>query len=127
LRLQGDRQKARDYYNEALQQTLAINYRTRAAATLLRLGETYYVEGDFQTALDYFNRAFTISRELGNQGEAYTLYSLGTVYAAFGDRQKALDYFNRALPLWRYNNNGRVILSNRSEGSLLQWANGEKH
>jgi CHAT domain-containing protein len=103
---QGERQKARVYYNQALQYALATELHTSAAFIHLRLGETYYVEGEYHTALDYYQRAYSISRGLGNEAEAYTLYDLGQISATLGEKQKALDYFNQALPLWVRNVNG---------------------
>jgi len=62
-----------------------------------------YVDlGQAQKALDYYNQALPISREVGDRsGEAATLNNIGSAYSALGQAQKALDYYNQALPISR--------------------------
>ena len=58
--------------------------------------------GDRQQALDYYQQALPIRREVGDRaGEAATLNNIGLVYDGLGDRQRALDYYQQALPILR--------------------------
>jgi tetratricopeptide (TPR) repeat protein len=69
---------------------------------LHRLGITYYLLGEHQRALDYFNQALSVRQAVGDRGgEITTLNLLGVVYKDLGENQKALDYYNQALPLSR--------------------------
>ena len=58
--------------------------------------------GDRGRALEYYELALPIQREVGNQaGEATTLNNLGHVYSGLGDRGRALEYYELALPIQR--------------------------
>jgi len=72
------------------------------ASTLDNLGRASSDMGDGQKALDYFNQALVIFRNLGERnGEALVLNDTGPAYAALGQKQKALDVYNQAIALWR--------------------------
>jgi CHAT domain-containing protein len=76
--------------------------RNGEAATLDNLGRAYSDMGQGQQALDYFNQAVPIYREVGNRGgEALALNDMGPAYADLGQKQKSLDVYNRALATWR--------------------------
>jgi CHAT domain-containing protein/Flp pilus assembly protein TadD len=98
----GEKQKALDYYNQALPLYRAVGNRGGEAKTLNNIGTVYNALGEKQKALDYYNQALPLYRAVGNRGgEAKTLNNIGTVYDALGEKQKALDYYNQALPLRR--------------------------
>jgi tetratricopeptide (TPR) repeat protein len=81
---------------------------------LHRLGITYYLLGEHQRALDYFNQALSVRQAVGDRGgEITTLNLLGVVYKDLGENQKALDYYNQALPL------SRAVSSRRGEVAAL--------
>ncbi len=72
------------------------------ASTLDNLGRAWSDMGDGKQALDNFNQALLIFRNLGERnGEALVLNDTGPAYAALGQKQKALDAYNQALALWR--------------------------
>ncbi|WP_369116480.1 CHAT domain-containing protein [Crocosphaera watsonii] len=55
-----------------------------------------------EKALDYYNQALPITREVGDRRmEATTLTSLGVVYAGMGKLEEASKYLNQALPIDR--------------------------
>jgi CHAT domain-containing protein/Tfp pilus assembly protein PilF len=55
-----------------------------------------------QKALEYYNSALSIAREVGDrEQEATTLNNIGSVYDTIGQIQQALKYFNAALPIFR--------------------------
>jgi len=56
----------------------------------------------YEQALEYYNQALPISREVGDRsGEATTLNNIGLVYRSIGQPQQALEYYNQALPISR--------------------------
>jgi CHAT domain-containing protein/Flp pilus assembly protein TadD len=98
----GEKQKALDYYNQALPLFRAVGNKSGEATTLNNIGLVYDSLGEKQKALDYYDQALSLFRAVGNKsGEATTLNNIGRVYDSLGEKQKALDYFNQALPLRR--------------------------
>ena len=72
------------------------------ASTLDNLGRAWSDMGDGKQALDDFNQALLIFRNLGERnGEALVLNDTGPAYAALGQKQKALEVYNQAIALWR--------------------------
>ncbi len=60
------------------------------------------VLGQKQQALNYYEQALRIMREVGDRpGEGTTLNNLGHVYDDLGQKPKALDYYEQALRLRR--------------------------
>jgi CHAT domain-containing protein/Tfp pilus assembly protein PilF len=103
LQLQaGQTQKAKDYFNQALQIWRKVGNRNGEALALNDIGRAY---GDLrhpQEALEFFNQALPLWREAGNRrGEALTLNNIGRVYSDLGQEQHALENLNQALPIWR--------------------------
>jgi CHAT domain-containing protein len=98
----GQKQKALDFYNQALPLWRAVGDRSGEATTLNNIGRVYDDLGQKQKALDFYNQALPLWRAVGDRtGEATTLNNIGLVYDALGQKQKALDFYNQALPLWR--------------------------
>jgi tetratricopeptide (TPR) repeat protein len=96
----GEKQKALDYYNQALPLTRTVGDRADEAATLNNIGLVYSSLGEKQKALDYYHQALPLAHTLGDHaGEAKMLTNIGAVYSALGKKRKALDYYNQALPL----------------------------
>ena len=96
----GEKQKALEYYNQAL-----LLHRTSGdlggeTAALNNIARVYSALGEKQKALDYYNQALPITRAVGDRsGEASILDNIGQVSITLGQKQKALDYYNQALPL----------------------------
>ncbi len=79
-----------------------IGNRQGEALTLEDIGCLYRDLSQHQTALDYYNQALPIWREVGNRsGEALALSDIGRAYADLGQPQRALDYASQALPIFR--------------------------
>ena len=103
----GEKQKALDFFNQALSLMWAVGdtlprNRPVEATTLNNIGAVYSALGEKEKALDYYNQALPIYRSVGDSsGEAGTLNNIGFVYSDLGEKQKALDYYNQALPLIR--------------------------
>jgi len=90
--------RAIEKYGEALRLYRAVSDRRREAATLNNIGGIYYLLGEMQKALEFYNQALPLWRD-DRSGEADTLTGIGAVYDDLGEKQKALEFYNRALPL----------------------------
>ena len=72
------------------------------AVLLNNVGWVYDALGDKAKALEYYEQALPLRRQVGDRaGEATTLNNMGGVYDALGDKAKALEYYEQALPLQR--------------------------
>ena len=112
----GEKQKALEYFNQALPILRAVGDRSGEATNLNNIGFVYSDLGENQKALDYFNQALSIRPAVRDRnGEATTLNNIGYVYFYLGEKQKALDYFNQALTLIKevgYRSGEATILKN---------------
>ncbi len=98
----GEKQKAKEYFNQALPLFRAMGDRTKEATILNNIGLVYSDLGEKQTALDYYKQALDLTPKMGDRrGEAHTLNNAGITYSELGNQQKAEEYFNQALPLFR--------------------------
>ncbi|MEG4518135.1 CHAT domain-containing protein [Microcoleus sp. AT9b-C5] len=98
----GEKQKAKEYFNQALPLFRAVGDRAKEATTLTNIGLVYSDLGEKQTALDYYKQALDLRQKAGDRrGEALTLNNTGTTYSELGKQQEAEEYFNQALPLFR--------------------------
>jgi tetratricopeptide (TPR) repeat protein len=58
--------------------------------------------GQYDEALNYYNQALVIAREVGDRvGEGDTLTYIGFVYKAKGQHDQALEYYNQSLVIYR--------------------------
>lgn len=77
-------------------------YRRRESLFLNELGGVWDALGDKGKALEFYQQALPIRREVGDRGgEGTTLNNIGLVWDALGEKRKALDYYERALPITR--------------------------
>ncbi|MEG5233902.1 CHAT domain-containing protein [Microcoleus sp. AT9b-C3] len=98
----GEKQKAKEYFNQALPLFRAVGDRAKEATTLTNIGIVYYDLGEKQTALDYYKQALDLRQKAGDRrGEANSLNNVGNTYSELGKLEKAEEYFNQALPLFR--------------------------
>ncbi|HEY9808580.1 MAG TPA: tetratricopeptide repeat protein [Halomicronema sp.] len=97
-----DKQKALEFYNQALPLFRAVEDKRGEAVTLNNIGLVYNHLGEQQKALEFYNQALPLRRGVGDErGEAVTLNNIGNVYNDLGEQQKALEFYNQALPLRR--------------------------
>jgi tetratricopeptide (TPR) repeat protein len=88
---------------------------SRARASLLgKLGILYYSLGEVARAVEYYEDALTIAREIGDRrGEGNRLGNLGNAYRALGEVARAIEYYEQALAI------AREIGDRRGEGNSL--------
>lgn len=68
--------------------------------TLNTLEAVYYATWNYSKALNYFQRALNLNKEIADkQREGMSLNNLGTIYDSMGDYQKALSYYQEALKI----------------------------
>lgn len=66
------------------------------------LGTTYYYLGDYQKAIEYYEQALVIAREIGDRrGEGSELGNIGLAYRDLGQVEKAIEYHEQALVIAR--------------------------
>ena len=70
------------------------------AVTLNNIGRVYSNLGERRRALEYYEQALPMHREVGSRAmEATTLNNIGAVYDALGERRRALETYEQALPI----------------------------
>lgn len=98
----GERQKALEYFTQALALRRSLKDVGGEALALNNLGVVTQALGNMQKALEYFTQALPLHRATGNRfEEAITLNNMGHLYDVLGEREKALDLYNQALPIRR--------------------------
>jgi CHAT domain-containing protein len=94
--------KARSYYDQALQISHDTHNQRGEAQALTAIGGVFAYSGDKQTALDYQNQAINLFRRIGDRnGEAVALNGLGYVYRSLAEYDKSLDCYLQALQLFQ--------------------------
>ncbi|MFC1835593.1 tetratricopeptide repeat protein [Thermodesulfobacteriota bacterium] len=72
------------------------------ANALSNLGNVYYAWGQYKKAVEHYETALAIRRELADRrGEGSILGNLGGVYYAWGQYKKAVDFFEKSLAICR--------------------------
>jgi tetratricopeptide (TPR) repeat protein len=70
--------------------------------SLTNIGGVYWNLGQYSQALNYYQQALAVSREIGDRsGEGYILSSMGGVYSNQGDYTQALTLYQQALAIRR--------------------------
>jgi signal transduction histidine kinase/CheY-like chemotaxis protein len=79
---------------------------------LHNIGLTYMNQGDYDRALNHFNRSLKIDEEFDdNEGIAITLDNIGSIYWRQGEYDQALEYYNQSLKIHEDMGNKRGIAS----------------
>jgi CHAT domain-containing protein/tetratricopeptide (TPR) repeat protein len=98
--------------SQALAQTQA--QRKAEAHRLLKQGIQQYQISQFQAALQYWQQALIIYREIKDrEGEGWALGNLGSAYSNLGDYAKAIEYAQQQLAI------AREIKDRKIEGAAL--------
>lgn len=72
---------------------MALNFNPNNPKVTFYLGETFFQEGDYTEAIDYYNWAYTH----GYINDFATNYKLGICYEKLNDEHKARMHYNNAL------------------------------
>ncbi|MGI9180958.1 MAG: tetratricopeptide repeat protein, partial [Longimicrobiaceae bacterium] len=96
----GQRQKALEYYEQALPIREEVGDRAGLATTLSNLGLVYNSLGQRQKALEYYEQALPIQEEVGDRaGEAVTRFNIAIVYRQEGRLAEAVVQLRRVVEL----------------------------
>jgi predicted ATPase/class 3 adenylate cyclase len=92
-----------DYHKQALVLAQGTGDRYLEAKVLNNIANAVGLsQGDYASALEYFEQSLVINQELGNLlGQCTALANLGWVSSALGDYDAAQDYYHKALTLAR--------------------------
>jgi len=97
----GDRAKALDYHEQALELRKAVGDLRGEASTLANLGDVYTQSGQPQKAVEYYNQAISRSQRIGDrQNEAKGLYGLARTERNRGNLAEARQHISAALSLF---------------------------
>ena len=97
-----DKQKAIDYYKQALQVIGAVGDRPSEALTLTNLADSYGSLQDYSNARSYYDQSLKFQRELKDRAsEARTLYQLGFTYKELKQNEIARASYEQALIIER--------------------------
>jgi tetratricopeptide (TPR) repeat protein len=78
----------------------AVGDRSGEARTLNNIGLVHVSLGEWQKALDFYDRALPLMRAVGDRdGEATMLNNIGSVCESLGEKQKAIVFYTNALSL----------------------------
>ena len=106
-------QKAIACYEQALAHRASrAKNRQGEGAWLGNLGNCYADLGQTARAIEYYEQALAIAREIGDRrGEGTDLGNLGNCYADLGQTARAIEYYEQALAI------AREIGDRRGEGT----------
>ena len=74
------------------------------------MGIAYTDLGETQKAIEYYEQALVIAREIGDRrGEGARLGNLGIAYARLGETRKAIDLFEQAIQIGQEIQNPQIV------------------
>jgi CHAT domain-containing protein/Tfp pilus assembly protein PilF len=86
----------------AIYRELGSDSADNTAKTLIWIGSAYEALGQPQQALEHYQQALRVRREIGDRpGVALALNNVGSAYYTLGQFQQALDHFEQALSAYR--------------------------
>lgn len=92
--------QAEAYFNEAIQESIMLNYKRGQAISKSFLGSCLEKEGNYKMALKYQNESLVLFESLHDmQGLALVNENLGSIYEDLENYDLAYDYFNTAYSL----------------------------
>jgi predicted ATPase/Flp pilus assembly protein TadD len=97
-----DVSKARTLYEAAIATAERVNNKANKASALNLMAILVTGEGEFETALGFYQQSLTLWRELGHShGVAYVLNNLANIYDGRGNYQEARQSFEQSLHLFQ--------------------------
>jgi class 3 adenylate cyclase/Tfp pilus assembly protein PilF len=117
-----DYPKALDHYIKSLE----FSETRQMSTTLDNIGRIYKKRGNYQKALEYYNRSLRINQLKGDQGEeANVLSNIGIVYRDQLDYLNAFDYFTQSLKIYKQINHQVGIADSYNQIGVLYYMQGE--
>jgi len=103
------------WLEDALKAARKLKNRSAEGVHLGNLGNAHAALGNAKKAIEYYEQALAISREMigDRRNEGAWLGNLGNAYADLGDAKKAIEYYEQALAIFR------EIGDRRGEGADL--------
>ena len=90
-------QQALEKLKEAFELEQAAGSETKAANTSQMIGLIYYMLGDYNKSLEYYQQVLSFRQKLNDkEEEAYILVSIGIVYSDLGEKTE-FRYFESIL------------------------------
>ena len=94
--------------------------------TLNRMGSCHYGMGNFESALEYYNRALLLRMEVGDKSMiALTYNDMGNSYVFMGDYDKAEEFLNKSRKLMIANNDSSILYHTSINMGNLMYKKGE--
>lgn len=94
-------EKGREYGKTALQLANQIHYDLGSAKALIRMGITYDISGDYDSAISCYLQSGVFYARINNlKGKASAINNIGMLYAAKGQFSKALGNYFTALKIF---------------------------
>ncbi len=102
-RLKGNKMASKninDFFTKCLESGRIGNQLEITESNVRRLGISYLSQGEYQKAIEYFEKGLEISTAIGDrEGIATNTGNLGTAYLNLGEYQKAIEYFEKGLEI----------------------------
>ncbi|NEU08308.1 tetratricopeptide repeat protein [Flavihumibacter sp. R14] len=90
--------KAIRYARQANDLAIKINFKKGSAYALKNIGSAYYIQGNYNKAIEYWEKSLKIFQSIKDElGEANLLSNLGAVYFNLGKDVIALDHHLKSL------------------------------
>ncbi len=93
---EGTRDKAMDYYNRSVPLFEDAGNLDALGTVNANLGELYFLNGDYKTALNKFEKALEALKQSGGN-LAFVLTFIGKIYALEGKKELAVQFHNQAI------------------------------
>jgi len=99
--LQGKIEKAKDYYRQSAETASLGGFTNNHATALSALGMMFDITGEYDRAIELYEKSLAIYQELGNQklNMQVTIGNLAAVYSILGDNDKALAMYRDKLQI----------------------------
>jgi CHAT domain-containing protein len=98
----GEKQKALEFYNQALPLIRAVGDKRGEATTLNNIGSVYDALGEKQKALEFYNQALPLRRAVGDKrGEAATMHNLMFYWKKANNPRFAVFYGKQSVNLYQ--------------------------
>ncbi len=76
----------------------AIGNKKKMAHALNTQGVTFYIQGNYEKALEYYDKSLKLKEETGDKkGMALSYNNIGLIYKNQGNYEKALEYYDKSL------------------------------